>query len=111
MNILYVSQYYPPEMGAPAARAVELARHWANLGHQVTVLTGFPNHPTGFVPPEWRPRLRRLVYRETIDGVHVVRSWLLPFPNRKAYERMLNYSSFCVSAALRGGWRSPAPMW
>lgn len=89
-------------MGAPAARAVELARHWSRLGHHVTVLTGFPNHPTGFVPPDWRPRLRRRVYRETVDGVKVVRTWLLPYPNRKAYERMLNYSSFCVSAALRG---------
>lgn len=89
-------------MGAPAARAVELARHWSGLGHQVTILTGFPNHPTGFVPPEWRPRLRSMVYRETLDGVKVVRTWLLPYPNRKAYERMLNYGSFCVSAALRG---------
>jgi colanic acid biosynthesis glycosyl transferase WcaI len=102
LKILYVSQYFPPEMGAPAARAVELARHWVRLGHDVTVLTGFPNHPTGFVPPEWRPRLRRRVYRETVDGIKVVRTWLLPYPNRKAYERMLNYSSFCVSAALRG---------
>jgi colanic acid biosynthesis glycosyl transferase WcaI len=102
VKILYVSQYFPPEMGAPAARAVELARHWSSLGQEVTVLTGFPNHPTGFVPPEWRPRLRRLVYRETVDGVRVVRTWLLTFPNRKAYERMLNYGSFCVSAALRG---------
>jgi colanic acid biosynthesis glycosyl transferase WcaI len=89
-------------MGAPAARAVELARHWSRLGHDVIILTGFPNHPTGFVPPEWRPRLRRTVYRETVDGVKVVRTWLLPYPNRKAYERMLNYSSFCVSGALRG---------
>jgi glycosyltransferase involved in cell wall biosynthesis len=89
-------------MGAPAARADELARHWSKLGHHVTVLTGFPNHPTGFVPPEWRPRLRDRVYRETLDGVKVVRTWLLPYPNRKAYERMLNYSSFCVSAALSG---------
>ena len=32
----------------------------------------------------------------------MVRSWLLPFPNRKAHERMLNYSSFCVSAASTG---------
>ncbi len=31
-----------------------------------------------------------------------MRTWLWPLPNRKAYERMLNYSSFCVSAALRG---------
>jgi len=89
-------------MGAPAARVGELVRHWAQTGHDVTVLTGFPNHPTGVVPPEWRRRLRRLAYRERVDGVNVVRTWLWPLPNRKAHERMLNYSSFCVSAALRG---------
>ncbi len=102
MKILYVSQYYPPEMGAPAARASELARHWVRAGHDVSVLTGFPNHPTGVVPPEWRARLRRLTYRETIDGVNVYRTWLWPLPNRKAHERMRNYASFCLSAALRG---------
>jgi colanic acid biosynthesis glycosyl transferase WcaI len=102
VKILYVSQYFPPEMGAPAARAAELARHWAKAEHEVTVLTGFPNHPTGRVPPEWRPRLRNLVYREVVDGISVVRTWLLPLPNRKAHERILNYGSFCVSAALRG---------
>ena len=81
---------------------MELARHWAAAGHEVTVLTGFPNHPTGVVPLEYRGQFRRLVVHEKVDGVDVVRSWLLPFPNRKAYERMLNYSSFCVSAASTG---------
>ncbi len=102
MKILYVSQYFPPEMGAPAARAAELAHHWADAGHQVSVLTGFPNHPTGVVPPEWRARTRHLVYREQVGGVDVFRTWLWPLPNRKAHERMRNYASFCVSAALRG---------
>jgi glycosyltransferase involved in cell wall biosynthesis len=102
MKILYVSQYYPPEMGAPGARASELARHWAASGHEVTVLTGFPNHPTGVVPPEYRDKFRRLVVRERIDGVNVVRTWLLPYPNRRAHERMLNYSSFCLSASITG---------
>ncbi|MBS1850841.1 MAG: glycosyltransferase family 4 protein [Acidobacteria bacterium] len=102
MKILYVSQYFPPEMGAPAARASELARHWVRAGHEVTVLTGFPNHPTGVVPEEYRRAFRRLVVRERKEGVQVIRTWLLPFPNRKAWERMLNYSSFCVSAALTG---------
>jgi colanic acid biosynthesis glycosyl transferase WcaI len=102
MKILYISQYFPPEMGAPAARVVELSRHWAAAGHEVTVLTGFPNHPTGIVPSEYRNKFRRLVVREQTDGINVVRSWLLPFPNRKAYERMLNYSSFCISAATTG---------
>ena len=102
MKILYVSQYYPPEMGAPAARAAELARHWVNAGHDVTVLTGFPNHPTGVVPPEYRKSMRRLVARETVRGVKLIRTWLLPFPNRKPYERMLNYASFFLSSATTG---------
>jgi colanic acid biosynthesis glycosyl transferase WcaI len=102
MKILYVSQYFPPEMGAPAARAAELSRHWAAAGQEVTVLTGFPNHPTGVVPPEYRGKFRRLVVREKTDGVNVVRTWLFPFPNRKAHQRILNYSSFCASAASTG---------
>jgi glycosyltransferase involved in cell wall biosynthesis len=102
MNILYISQYFPPEMGAPSARVSELARYWARLGHRVTVLTGFPNHPTGVIHPEYRSAFRQLVKRETMDGVSVVRTWLLPFPNRKAHERILNYLSFCLSASLAG---------
>ena len=89
-------------MGAPAARVSELSRHWLNAGHDVTVLTGFPNHPDGVIRPEYRKQFYRGVCREEMDGVNVVRTWLLPFPNRKAYERALNYSSFCVSAALTG---------
>lgn len=89
-------------MGAPAARVSELSRHWVNAGHEVTVLTGFPNHPDGVIRPEYRKHFRRGVFRELVKGVKVVRSWLLPFPNRKPYERMLNYSSFCISAGTVG---------
>lgn len=89
-------------MGAPAARAAELAQHWALSGHKVSILTGFPNHPTGVVPPEWRSRLHRLTYEEEFGAVRVFRTWLWPLPNRKAHERMRNYASFCFSAALRG---------
>jgi len=68
----------------------------------VTVLTGFPNHPDGVVRPEYRKHFCRGIFREQVQGIEVVRTILLPFPNRKAYERMLNYSSFCASAALAG---------
>ncbi len=102
MKILYISQYFPPEMGAPSARVAELSSHWAKDGHEVTVLTGFPNHPTGRVPESYRKKLRRVVVKENADGVNVVRTWLLPFPNRKAIERILNHTSFCVSAAITG---------
>lgn len=102
MKILYVSQHYPPEMGALAGRAAELSRHWALLGHKASVLTAFPNHPTGVVIPEYRDRFKRLFYREEVDGVDVVRTWLLPYPNRRPIERVLNYGSFCFSASVRG---------
>lgn len=102
MKILYVSQYFPPEMGAPAARAAELSRHWSTAGHEVSILTGFPNHPTGVVPPEWRSRFHRITYQEKVGRVDVYRTWLWPLPNRKAHERMRNYASFCISAGLRG---------
>ena len=102
MRILYVSQYFPPEMGAPGARVSELSRHWVRAGHEVTVLTGFPNHPTGVVPPNYRGKLRRLVLREQYDGINVVRTWLWPLPNRKTHERLLNYASFCLSACVTG---------
>ena len=89
-------------MGAPAARAAELSRHWARMGHEITVLTGFPNHPTGVVPPEWRSRFWRMRHSDVIDGVKVVRTWLWPLPNRKAHERIRNYASFCISSAISG---------
>jgi hypothetical protein len=92
VKILYISQYFPPEMGAPAARASELARHWVDAGHDVSVLTGFPNHPTGVVPEEWRPRLRRLTYYENVNEIRVYRPWLWPHPNRKDHERIRHYT-------------------
>src|SRR5262245_47368998 len=89
-------------MGAPAARVSELARHWVRSGHEVTVLTALPNHPTGIVPPEYRARFRRLVCRERVDDIVVVRTWLAPLPNYKPYERILNYTSFWLSSCLTG---------
>jgi glycosyltransferase involved in cell wall biosynthesis len=99
MHILYVSQYFPPETGAPAARVSELARAWVEAGHQVTVLTGLPNHPTGIVPPEYQ---HRVLVREDFHGVRVVRTWIYAAANRGRLRRSLAYASFAASAALWG---------
>ena len=99
MRILYLSQYFPPEMGAPAARVSELSREWARLGHQVTVLTGFPNHPTGVVHQGYRGELIR---REVVDGVQVVRAPIYAAPNKGVLRRSLSYLSLAASSALLG---------
>ena len=106
MRILYVSQYFPPEMGAPAARVHELSREWVRLGHTVTVLTGFAHHPTGVKAPEDRWCLTR---RETMDGIDVVRCYVYAAPNVGTWRRMVSYVSFFGSAALIGALRVSRP--
>jgi glycosyltransferase involved in cell wall biosynthesis len=100
VKILYLSQYYPPEMGAPSARVSEMARAWAADGHDVTVLTGFPNHPTGVVPPEYRGR--PYVRVEDDHGVRVVRTPIYAAANKGLLKRSFNYASYFASASLLG---------
>lgn len=71
-------------MGAPSARTFEHARHWARLGHEVTVVTGFPNHPTGIIRPEYRGYL---VKRKQVDGIDVLRTWIYVAPNMRFLRR------------------------
>ena len=46
--------------------------------------------------------MRRLVSREEVEGIRVVRTWLWPLPNRRALERILSFASFCLSSGLVG---------
>lgn len=100
MKIVYLSQYFPPEMGAPAARVSELSRTWAEAGHDVTVVTAFPNHPTGVIPDGYRGELRR---RERWEGVQLLRTWIYASPNRGIAKRTLSFLSFAASSVLMGG--------
>ncbi len=102
MNILYVSQYFPPEVCAPAIRVNEFTQEWAKAGHSVRVLTGFPNHPEGVLHPDYRKRWMRGFAQENHGGVKVSRTWLLPARNRGLWGRAANYLSFAASASLTG---------
>jgi colanic acid biosynthesis glycosyl transferase WcaI len=101
MKILYISQYYPPESCAPA-RINELAGEWSRAGHDVRVLTGFPNHPDGHIHPAYRSRWRRGFAEERLDGVQVFRTWLYPAANHGLWKRSANFLSFALSAAMAG---------
>jgi glycosyltransferase involved in cell wall biosynthesis len=99
MRILYISQYFPPEMGAPAARVHELSRAWVDAGHSVTVLTAFPHHPTGVIPPAYR---KYVTLREKVDGIDVLRTWVYATPNKGVLKRSFSYVSFMVSSVILG---------
>ncbi len=101
MRVLFLTQYYPPETGAAPLRAHHFARGLKRAGHDVTVLTGMPNHPSGVKVAGYA---RRLFMREDADGVRVLRAYLFASPKKTFATRMLNQLSFALSAAVCGPW-------
>ena len=99
MRILYLSQYFPPEAGATQTRAYEMARHMVESGHQVTVITEIPNHPSGVIPPEYRGRFFE---RTDLDGIEVIRVWVKTSPTKNFLNRMLFYLSYMINAVVFG---------
>jgi hypothetical protein len=99
MRILWIAQWFPPDLGALPARITEMANVWAAEGHEVTVLTAFPHHPLGEVPPQYRGK--RVVI-EQWGSVRVVRCWLIALPNRRMWQRTLCQLSFAATSVLLG---------
>ena len=94
MRILLLTQWFQPEQNF---KGLPLAQALANLGHEVEVLTGFPNYPEGKLYPGHRIKMRQV---ETMGGVRVTRAPLYPSHDSSVFGRVLNYSSFAISSAL-----------
>ena len=97
MKILLLSHYFPPEVNAPANRTHEHARCWVKDGHEVTVITGVPNHPRGALFEGYE---NRWLQEESIDGIRVLRTWMYLTPNSGFLRRTLNYALFGLAAIL-----------
>jgi colanic acid biosynthesis glycosyl transferase WcaI len=96
MRILLVSQWFSPE---PQFKGLPFAKELVRRGHEVEVLTGFPNYPGGKMYPGYRIKF---LQRETMDGIPVIRVPLYPSHDNSAIRRVFNYLSYAVSAALLG---------
>jgi len=94
MRFLFLSQYFPPEIGAPQLRLAAIVRELKQLGHEVEVVTALPNYPTGRIFPRYRGRL---YLRENRDGILIHRVWLYPAMGA-GIKRFLNYLSFTVTS-------------
>ncbi|MFK7894217.1 MAG: glycosyltransferase family 4 protein [Myxococcota bacterium] len=97
MKILFITHYFPPEVNAPANRTHEHCRRWVQDGHEVTVITGVPNHPRGEIFPGFE---NRWIQEEQIDGIRVIRTWMYLTPNSGFMKRVANYLLFALTAVL-----------
>lgn len=94
MRILFVSQWFDPE---PAPKGLSFVKALVALGHEVEVVTGFPNYPGGEVYPGHRLRPYK---HDRVDGIHIHRVFLYPSHDHSGFKRALNYLSFMVSSFL-----------
>ena len=99
MHLLFITDNFPPETNAAAIRTYAHAREWVKMGHTVTIVTGAPNFPTGKVFEGYR---NKLLQRENLEGIRVVRVWTYIAANEGTVKRMIDFASFMVTATFAG---------
>jgi glycosyltransferase involved in cell wall biosynthesis len=99
LKFIFLTQYYPPETGAPQNRLSSLAINLAKLGQKVTVLTAMPNYPKMVIADGYKGKL---YVKETDGEVEIKRVWLYTKPSTSKYVRLLNYLSFCFTSFFAG---------
>lgn len=99
MRVLYLSQYFPPEVGATQTRAYEMAQGLVRAGHRVTMIAEVPNHPSGIIPPAYQGKWYE---RTDLEGIEVIRVWVKASPLKTFRTRMAFYLSYMMMAALAG---------
>ncbi|MHA3105238.1 glycosyltransferase family 4 protein [Acinetobacter sp. ANC 3791] len=96
MKILLLTQWFDPE---PTFKGLAFAKELQRQGHQVQVLTGFPNYPGGKIYDGYKLKLYQ---REKIEGISILRVPLYPSHDNSALRRIFNYISFTFMAMLFG---------
>ncbi len=99
MRILILTQYFPPEVGAPQNRLYELAVRLRDRGEEVSVLTAMPNYPQMEIHDEYKGKF--YLY-EDMSGLQVHRSWIYVSKSKGIFKRLLNYFSFVFSSMYVG---------
>jgi colanic acid biosynthesis glycosyl transferase WcaI len=101
LKFVFLTQYYPPEVGGAQVLMASLAAEIKCRGHDVRVVTALPNYPTGRIFDGFRGRL---FVREVRDGIPVFRSWVYAAQSARMIPRLFNYLSFCISSLLAFFW-------
>jgi glycosyltransferase involved in cell wall biosynthesis len=97
MRILYISQYFYPEICAPSNRAYANAKCLAEKGYDVVVLTEMPNHPKGIILDGYKGKL---FCRERMENFWINRVWVFTRVEKNFITRLLSYISFMLFGTI-----------
>ncbi|MEI2757797.1 MAG: glycosyltransferase family 4 protein, partial [Bacteroidia bacterium] len=99
MRFTILTQYYPPETGAPQNRLSDLALQLKYEGHEITVLTAMPNYPQNQIHDNYKGKY---FISESINEIVILRSWIYVGKSRSVIPRLFNYFSFVISSFIWG---------
>lgn len=99
MKILILTQYFPPETGAPQNRLHSLAGYFSNLGAEVSILTAMPNYPKMEVFEGYKGVFYKY---ETDNNLKIHRGWIFVNKSKGVLPRLLNYFSFVFTSLFVG---------
>lgn len=91
VDILIISNYYPPEKGAAANRIEQLALKLNQNGYKVSVLCPLGNYPKGELFPEYKGKFW---VTEKLQNITVKRLWIYPSVSKNIFKRTLSVLSF-----------------
>lgn len=89
-KILVICQYYKPE----PFRISDICEEMVRRGHEVHVVTGYPNYPEGILYDGYGKGKH---IDEIIEGVHVHRCFTIP-RETGSVKRLMNYYSYAASS-------------
>lgn len=95
MKILILTQYYPPETGAPQNRLSSLAHHLQLFGNDIEILTALPNYPKSEI---FKGYYHKNFHKEIIEDIPVYRSNIYVSKKKAMVHRLLNYFSFAFNS-------------
>ena len=96
-NVLVVTMQYAPDFGPSGPIFTALCEDLVTLGYDVTVITGVPNYNVSEIEPKYRGKL---FFKETRNGVHLIRTYVYLVPKKALWRRLLYHGSFNILALL-----------
>jgi len=93
-DVLIITSYFPPEIGAASNRIFELANGLQKSNYNVRVLTPLPNYPTGKIFEGYKGRFSHVSQEENIT---INRLWIFANNSKNKLLRLIAMLSYSFS--------------
>ncbi|APY08494.1 glycosyltransferase WbuB [Winogradskyella sp. J14-2] len=92
-NIMIITSYFPPEIGAASNRIFHLAEGLQS-DYNVTVVTPLPNYPTGKIFDAYKGKFK---VKSRENNITIVRLWIYASKSKNKFVRLFAMLSYSMS--------------